>query len=144
MATGKDALQIITLSTSSTLCSAKLKLEDICDLLAVDITDAMKHLLDLDVRAELIPRIADSLLIANIVSSYPLDSCLTGNPQPVIYPKELKSVGPVVFLVMVNEVAAETPYCWKYVDDITAAVGDDIRADGETPGLHQTMNRISV
>eukprot|EP00918_Siedleckia_nematoides_P068959 GHVU01150340.1.p2 GENE.GHVU01150340.1~~GHVU01150340.1.p2 ORF type:complete len:195 (-),score=13.98 GHVU01150340.1:788-1372(-) len=85
----------------------------------VDITVAMKKLLNMHVRPELLPSITDFLSnreqcvrLSGHVSSMSNTTC--GVPQGT-------KIGPTVFLAMVNDVASEMVNRWKYVDDIIVA-----------------------
>ena len=93
----------------------------------VDVTVAVQKLLDMNVRRELLPWIADFL--SNRQQCVRLSSHITGRTSTACGVPQGTKVGPVVFLAMVNQVAVDMPQRWKYVDDIT--VGES--CDPHTP-----------
>ena len=106
----------------------------------VDETVAVQKLLDMNVRRELLPWIADFL--SNRQQCVRLSSHITGRTFTTCGVRQGTKVGPVVFLAMVNQVAVDKPQRWKYVDDITVGESCAPRTP-PTSGLQQAMDGIS-
>ena len=106
----------------------------------VDVTVALQKLLDMKVRRELLPGIADFL--SNSQQCVRLSSHTTGRTSTTCGVPQGTKVGPVVFLAMVNQVAVDMPHRWKCVDDTTVGESCDPRTP-PTSGLQQAMDGIS-
>ena len=97
-------------------------------------------ILDLDVRAGLVPCIAD--FITNRQHSVKLTSGQDSDWEPTMCGvPEGTRIWSMLFLTMVNGIATETPHHWMHADDITVAVSSDIGALGKTPGLQHNKPR---
>ena len=106
----------------------------------VNINVALSKLLDLRVRPELLPWLTD----------FPVEQmamCAPGADDLRLHRNYMwcsqgTKVGSVVFLTMVNHVASDSPFRWKYVDDITVEESRRNTAPGPPSSLPQTMTAI--
>jgi len=106
----------------------------------VDINVALRKLLDLHVRPELLPWLSDFL--SNRQQCVRLDQTTSDWIGTTCGVPQGTKVGPVVFLAMLNDVASDFPSRWKYVDDITIGESRPNKAPVPPSTLPHVMNGI--
>lgn len=83
----------------------------------IDINVAINKLIRMGVRRELLPWVGSFL--TNRRQRVRVNGALSGWRTVTCGVPQGTKVGPVVFLAMINDVAADHPHRWKFVDDIT-------------------------